>query len=187
LRISSDSDYQASQDCAEAEPHEAQIQLLSSFHQNSKLLRHTPQPKTTLKKADTTTFDFEQMHVANTFYDPERHYDSIHCKGVSSRSTFPTLSQSFWNLSPSRSSSGRGSDKEVVCAVSTDAPNEGRITFDKLDNRYYSQYDSKAPTPITLEPASNDGIADTDSSQSESHSKPRHDDDVSLAVKVGTR
>ncbi|PMD57272.1 uncharacterized protein K444DRAFT_632391 [Hyaloscypha bicolor E] len=156
-------------------------------YQNSKRLRHTPQPKAKLKKADMTAFGLKQVQVANPFYDPGRHYDSIHCKGVPSHSTFPTLNQSFWNQSPSRSSSGSDSDKEVVCAVSTDTPNEGRTTSDMLDSRYYSQCDSKAPTPTAREPVSNNGIADTDSSQSESHSDPRRDDEVvPLVVKVGT-
>jgi ankyrin repeat protein len=156
-------------------------------YQNSKRLRHTPQPKATLKKADMTAFGLKQVQVANPFYDPGRHYDSIHCKGVPSHSTFPTLNQSFWNQSPSRSSSGSDSDKEVVCAVSTDTPNEGRTPSDMLDSRYYSQYDSKAPTPTAREPVSNNGIADTDSSQSESHSEPRRDDEVvPLVVEDGT-
>jgi hypothetical protein len=125
-----------------------------------------------LKKADTTAFGLKQMQVTNPFYDPGRHYDGIHCKGVPSHSTFPTPSQSFWNQSPSRSSSDSDSDKEVVYAVSMDTPNEGRISSDKLDSWSYSQYNSKAPTPTTREPVSNDGIADADLSQSESYSEP---------------
>jgi hypothetical protein len=41
-------------------------------YQNSKCLRHTPQPKAALKKADTTAFGLKQMQVANPFYDPGR-------------------------------------------------------------------------------------------------------------------
>jgi hypothetical protein len=159
----------------------------------SKRARHTSQSKATSKQADTSTFNFKQLQVANPFCHSARYYDSIDCKGVPSHSSFPTLSQSSWNQSsltaiPHSASLASGStsdsEKEVVCTASTDNSSERRITSEELD----IQHNSQTPTQTTPELNSNNRIVNAHSIQGGSHSEPRHNDEaVTLAVNDATQ